>query len=269
MRLAEQGRISLIDTIGAWLSDIGPIAPGLQDATLLTLLHHRAGVRANVPNAVAIELKRAEADTPAPELRRRYTAEILRMAEGSQGAFHYANAGYVIAAAMLEAATGDTWERLIERDVFAPLAIVSAGFGPPGASTETPDQPWGHRETQPVPPGPAADNILALNPAGRVHMSLPDLGRYLNAHANRHKLLSAEGWAQLHRRGLGGGRAYAAGWSLPKDGVWLHNGSNTFWYAIAGFNAAGDSIGIVVNQGSGGGLPATIERPALDHLLNG
>jgi hypothetical protein len=107
--------------------------------------------------------------------------------------------------------------------------LQSAGFGPPEG-----DQPQGHRLAligglRPVPPGPRADNLPALGPAGRVHLSGADMLRYLRAH-----LLAGPGfltsghWARLHEaRGPGD---YALGWA-DADGVLRHSGSNTLWFA--------------------------------------
>ena len=51
-----------------------------------------------------------------------------------------------------------------------------------------------------VPPGPRADNIPALGPAGRVHLSAGDMLTYLRAHlVGDPGYLSAESWARLHR----------------------------------------------------------------------
>src|SRR5690606_12715334 len=112
----------------------------------------------------------------------------------------YSNAGFAIAGHMAETITGTSWEDLIQRDVFAPLGITTAGFGPPGTPTGTPassrpdlpgspgangsaDQPRGHRNNNPIEPdAPGADNPPAISPAGRVYMSLEDWARFINAH---------------------------------------------------------------------------------------
>ena len=59
--------------------------------------------------------------------------------------FAYSNVGPTIAAAMAEKKTGATWEDLVKREVFEPLALTSAGFGPPKSPDETLPQPRGHR----------------------------------------------------------------------------------------------------------------------------
>ena len=61
---------------------------------------------------------------------------------GPVGEFFYSNLGYVVAGAMAEALTGQSWETLMEDHLFAPLDITSVGFGPPGTLGAV-DQPWG------------------------------------------------------------------------------------------------------------------------------
>lgn len=266
-RLAEQGAIRFDDTIGKWLE--GAARP-LQAVTLAQLLQHRSGLAANVPNDVATGLQGVEDTTPAPELRRRYVAAVLSDPVLPAGAYLYSNAGYVTAAAMMEAATGRSWEDMIREEVFAPFALASPGFGPPGVTTDAPDQPWGHAKDgagiRAFAPTQAADNILALNPAGRAHMSLADFLRYLTAHARRDPILKPESWARLHQPVVDASASYAMGWVAPSDTVRMHSGSNTIWFATGGFNTNGDAIAIVANIGNGANLPGPVEQPALDFL---
>ena len=265
-RLAEQGAVRFDDPLGAYLK--GAAKP-LRPVTLAQLLRHRGGVAANVPNSVAIRLQKLEDTTSATDIRRFYLEEALQDAVTSPGAFLYSNAGYIAAAAMMEAATGRAWEDLIAQEVFAPLGLTSAGFGPPGAATDAPDQPWGHAKgggLKAFPPLKTSDNILALNPAGRVHMSLRDFLTYLTAHARRSPILTPDSWTLLHEPVTDAAAPYAMGWIAPTHAVRMHSGSNTIWFATGGFNRAGDAIAIVTNIGNGANLPAPVEQPALDFL---
>lgn len=266
-RLAAQGAISFSDTIGDWLDGAAEL---LAPVTLAQLLQHRGGVAANVPNQTAIRLQEMEGATSAADIRRLYLEVALQDAVTTPGVFLYSNAGYVAAAAMMEAATGRAWEDMMREEVFAPLGMTSAGFGPPGAATDAPDQPWGHAKDQSgvtaFAPTRAADNILALNPAGRVHMSLLDFLTYLIAHARRAPILTEESWALLHTPFADADVRYAMGWVAPREAVRMHSGSNTIWFATGGFNEAGDAMAVVTNIGNGAALPGPVEQPALDFL---
>jgi len=133
---------------------------------------------------------------------------------------------------MLEAAAGQDYERLMTQEVFAPLGMDSAGWGPPGVRGAA-DQPRGHRPgffggLSAREPGAGADNPPAVNPAGRAHMSLADLARFLRVHLDQpQSYLSDESWAKLHTPPAGD---YALGWGVRGDGGLVHAGSNTMWF---------------------------------------
>ena len=255
-RLVEAGAVSWDDTVGKLLGDLGgEINRACRHVTFLDLLAHRSGLAANLGVFASMRLAGRDDDRDALADRRTYAARVLdRGAASAPVAFRYSNAGYVVAGAMLEEATGERWESLIRREVFAPLGLESAGIGPPG-SRDVLDQPRGHRRVlgvgplRPAPPGPAADNIPALGPAGRVHASAADMLRYLAAHvAEDRAFLSRENWARLHTPPPGAD--YALGWRREPDGRLTHDGSNTMWYARATiWPGASRAAFLAVNKG--------------------
>jgi D-alanyl-D-alanine carboxypeptidase len=238
-RLVEQGVISWDDTIGDSLgSEIETINPQFAPLNFRHLLSHRAGLVANVDMVHMFQFRAQQVggrDMHAQRLD--YAASVLsgEVTSTPGEAFLYSNAGYVVAAAMLEQITGESWEELLTREVFEPLGMTSAGFGPPGTA-EAVDQPRGH-----VPgllgglsartPGPTADNPLVMGPAGTVHASLGDMAKYLSMHlagarGEDTEFLSSESWQILHTPPFGGD--YAMGWGVRGDTL-LHAGSNTMW----------------------------------------
>jgi CubicO group peptidase (beta-lactamase class C family) len=91
-----------------------------------------------------------------------------------------------------------------------------------------------------VPPGPRADNPLAISPAGAVHCSLGDLAKYAAFHMagerGESKLLKAESFKKLHTA-VAGNNDYALGWVVLKRSwangrALMHNGSNTMFYVV-------------------------------------
>ena len=61
--------------------------------------------------------------------------------------YEYSNVGYIIAGAVAERCTGKSWEELLRSEVFTPLGMTTAGFGPPGEAGARPaDQPRAHTE---------------------------------------------------------------------------------------------------------------------------
>jgi CubicO group peptidase (beta-lactamase class C family) len=162
-------------------------------------------------------------------------------APGTQ--FAYSNAGYALAGAMLETRADEVWENLMRREVFVPLKMDSAGFGAPGKASKL-DQPLGHHASvdgkppRPQPVGPRADNPAAIAPAGAVHASLSDWGRFVAAHLagarGAKDYLGEDSWRRLHQPLEG--QDYALGWGTTDrewagGTAWTHNGSNTLWYA--------------------------------------
>ncbi|MCI0745697.1 MAG: beta-lactamase family protein [Verrucomicrobia subdivision 3 bacterium] len=241
--LVEHKEISWTTTIGEsfpeWANQVHPDYRGV---TLEQLLANRGGVPGKPPPELWAKAWQA-AGTPA-EQRLAFIKGILeREPEAKPGTkTSYSNQGYAIAGVMLEKASGRTWEELMRSMLFDPLGMTSAGFGAP-ASVGQVDQPWGHTKgmlsgIKPVPPGPGADNPLAISPAGAVHCSLGDLAKYAAFHMagerGLSKLLKAETFRKLHAPV---GDDYVLGW-VVLERKWaggralMHNGSNTMFYVV-------------------------------------
>lgn len=217
--LVEKGTIS-------WETTIGDIFPDLVDSMrteyvgvrLDELLSHTGGLNEDVTNAPSW-LSYFFNTSPITTQRRQFTAELLTLPPGTQrGAFFYSNVNYVVAGAMLEAVTGQSWEVLMQSNVFAPLGMNSTGFGAPGTAGQR-DQPWGHEPDgntwDAIDPGDIfADNAAVLGPAGTVHSTMSDIALYVAAHlagargtgglvtsANRHR--AGNGWRIFQRNQCG------------------------------------------------------------------
>jgi CubicO group peptidase (beta-lactamase class C family) len=253
-RLVEAGKLRWDDTLGAALAREFPELPAAyRDATLLHLLSHRAGLVDNLslPQMRAFDASEAsEANQRRAFLQSAFALPpVGRVGEKTL----YSNVGYIAAAAMIEARTGANWMSLMRREVFRPLGLASAGFGPPGRPGAL-DQPVGHgpffdQPYRPHLPGePNADLPLVMAPAGRIHMSLPDLITYLAAHRDQTAFLKPATWQMLHTPHFDG--EYALGWNTRPDGTFTHDGSNLLWYAIASFNPrSGVAAAAAANDG--------------------
>jgi CubicO group peptidase (beta-lactamase class C family) len=242
-RLVESGKMKWSDTVGECFSDAA-IHEDWKPVTLKQLLTHTAGTPANFSSQVAAEQPR-----PGPErteARRKAVLSLIAEKPASPPGkkFAYSNVGYTMAGAMAEKVTGTTWEDLVTREVFEPLKLTSAGFGPPKSADKTLEQPRGHitKGGKKVAVSDEADNTPIIGPAGIVHMTLGDLCAYATEHLRgdrgESKLLSAETFKLLHTPVLD---RYACGWvknepseKIPQTVYW-HNGSNTMWYALVVF----------------------------------
>ncbi|MEQ8434301.1 MAG: serine hydrolase domain-containing protein [Oceanicaulis sp.] len=233
-RLVEQGVISWDATLGETLAGLDvEIHPDLAEVTLLELLSHRSGIMANAGLLTMVRLAGADDNRDYSEDRLTLARALFGVPPaGPRGTFLYSNVGYTAAGLMLETAAGQSYEALMEREVFTPLGMENVGWGAPGeAGVE--DQPRGHAQglfgLSAREPGARADNPPAYNSAGRAHMPLDDLLDFLDAHLDQPRdYLSAQSWTRLHTAPDGGD--YALGWGVQPDGALLHAGSNTMWF---------------------------------------
>lgn len=239
-RLVEAGRAHWEMTVAEAFPGL-TLDPAWRATPLTTLMRHRSGLAdADVIGMDWLGVARADPRS-LPAQRAALAAKAFgRPPSGAAGAFAYSNAGYIIVGAAIEAITGQAWEDVIRAELFQPLGLSSAGFGPP------PDpNAWGHRTVggQPLPVNPAspgADNPLALGPAGTAHMTLADNARWLQAVLGG----GPQGWLgddSLTRltRTDEADPAYALGWIVrpaPAAGgmgrTIGHEGSNTLWHAM-------------------------------------
>lgn len=151
--LAERGgpalSLTLLQAFSEWADEIDPAHA---QVTLADLLHHRGGMPAfdgsgqDENNFIAA----VESDTgPLPDTmagRRAYFARWLLAQPPVAGVmpgrdFLYSNAGYVLAAAIVEARTGKTFEAIFDEVLVQPLALQGAWRSPVPAPT---DLLWGH-----------------------------------------------------------------------------------------------------------------------------
>jgi CubicO group peptidase (beta-lactamase class C family) len=235
-RLVERGLlswdVSLADAFGALAPDM---LPAYRNRTLAHLLTGQTGMPTNLSPFDMI----AQAGADSPRAGRLVWVKKA-FALAPQTGMVYPNNGYVLAGALCEAVTGKAYEDLMVEEVFKPLNMASAGFGPPPSGN-----PQGHRKAllggrlMGVGHGSGADNPASMAPAGAVHISIPDLLSFGLAHAlghqgQRNDYLKTETWRYLHTPPPNAD--YAFGWVKRPDGSLWHNGSNTYWLAELSFD---------------------------------
>jgi hypothetical protein len=156
--------------------------------------------------------------------------------------------------------------------------MASCGFGAPAAPGQV-NEPWGHTANgAPVDPGSGvADNPPSLGPAGTVHCSLQDWGKFLVAHLRGARGLSTPlaldtaAYARLHTAPTGAD--YAFGWEITtrpwaSGTVYTHNGSNTMFFATTWIAPARDRVFVsATNLGNDAAAMGT--DAAFGPLING
>ncbi|WP_332678296.1 serine hydrolase domain-containing protein [Brevundimonas sp.] len=239
-RLVEAGRADWDMTVAGAFPQLA-IDPSWRATPLTALMRHRSGLAdADVIGIDWLGVARGDPRS-LPAQRAAIAARALgRPPSGTPGGFAYSNAGYIIVGAAIEAITGQAWEDVTRAQLFQPLGLSGAGFGPP------PDpNAWGHRAPGgpllPMDPStPGADNPAALGPAGTAHMTLADNGRWVQAMlgGGPEGWLGADSLARLTTT-TETSPAYALGWitrPAPAGGglgrTIGHEGSNTLWHAV-------------------------------------
>jgi CubicO group peptidase (beta-lactamase class C family) len=167
LRLETAGRLATEDRIEKHL---GPFPPAKARATLHHLLTHTAG----------LVREGTDVDTPDREAFIKTMKEAPpESAPGER--YRYTNAGYSLLAAVVERASGDTYESFVRRELFVPAGLASAGFRGERAEDD-PLLAWGYlgalgrlerRPRQPLPWGTKG--------AGGIVMTVGDLYRWLLA----------------------------------------------------------------------------------------
>ncbi|KRA56786.1 hypothetical protein ASD79_17150 [Caulobacter sp. Root655] len=234
-RLVEARRLDWTTTVGETLGPrLADMNPAYAGANLLHLLSHRSGLPHDAPDPDG-RFSRVPLEDPRGE-RLAYAAEALKQPPLARvgETESYSNTGFVVAAAMFEVVMGRSWERLMREQVFRPLGLGSAGFGPPAAGGRL-SQPLGHARgpdgrLHPETRRARADLPTVLGPAGLIHINLGDLLTYLKAHRDHPTtFLTEASWRKLQTPPFGGHSAL--GWGVDGNGSLGHVGSNGLWWA--------------------------------------
>jgi len=226
-QLVEEGLLKwetrIIDVYPEWKDSIHE---DYHEKTVHDFVTHTSGTPANVAYHLT--------DDTQDMKKRRASLVIDNLKnEAPNSGYQYSNFGYLIAGHMAEKVSGLSWEELMQRYVFDPLDMTTAGFGPPG-SAQLVDQPRGHSYSSEDVWNPQySDNFPVLGPAGTVHVSIRDWAKFI-----QHMFLK-DGAMEKHTF-LFTPKAdsdYACGWIVAerewaKGTTYSHNGSNNMWYTI-------------------------------------
>lgn len=206
--------------------DTKQLAEGWKDLTVRMLLEQTSGVtKESYPGGFGwYEDKR-----PLPVQRLEYSRKVFSEPPKDMGTFGYANANYVILAALAEKASGKDWEALIRERFFKPLDLVTAGIGPCPAKAPQPHKTVDGKFAL-LDVGDVTDNAPVLASASSIYMSLGDYAKWMTAVLDQSGPLTKDSWRNLMTPTTIRG-TYAGGWILVRDhGITrfiTHCGSNT------------------------------------------
>jgi len=179
--LVSKGQIRWDTTIGECFgTSLKKMHPEFRGVTLAQLLHHEGGAPERDRFWGSEELAEAIRSPGSPTRQRRALIELVTAQKpdyqpGTKAS--YSNAGYYMAAAMIEKASGRTWESLVSEQILRPLRMGSSS------------------------PASRIDPPLTM-PAGGVAASMADLGAFFAMHMDHEKGvalgLSREAFDALH-----------------------------------------------------------------------
>lgn len=125
IRLLEQKKLALSDTVAKWLPDF----PRGGEITVEHLLRHRSGIPHRVTSAAEEAVPHTAAEVT--EFARRHP---LLFAPGSKSS--YSSGGFTVLVRILELAAGRPYEKLLEEIVLAPAGAVHTVHPSPGRLIE-------------------------------------------------------------------------------------------------------------------------------------
>jgi CubicO group peptidase (beta-lactamase class C family) len=253
--VVDAGQLTWDATVGDVLANTIDVGESYRTVTLAQLLNHSSGLPESIANSDAESFYGSTA--PLASERRRLAELALALPPKSAPGmyFRYSNLGYVVAGLMLEVVTGKSWEALLEKRLFTPLAMAHAAFGMP-ATPGLVDAPWGH---EPLPEDAASHDATfpeAYGPSGTVHANLADLIGYVHLYLDggsgpQGRVISEAALAEIETPRL---HHYGFGWFLGEDEngqfVMWHNGSvGGFYSTLVLFPARRGAIIMVTNAG--------------------
>jgi CubicO group peptidase (beta-lactamase class C family) len=120
LRLQELGKLDVSDTIDVYLPDY----PGGEQITIHQLLTHSAGV----PNYTRRQdlAQVVQAPITLPDLLAQFANQPLDFIPGQQ--FAYSDSGYVLLTAIIEAASGTSYEDFLQEQFFDTLGMTRTGY---------------------------------------------------------------------------------------------------------------------------------------------
>lgn len=276
--LAARGVVDLDAPISRYAPEFRLPAPmDAERVTLRVLLSHRGGFESN-----PLSFRTAyTGDLPPDSL----LPVLSRSARPVDTVFAYTNTAFIVAARVLERATGTSWQELVAREVLNPLGLRR--------TTAVPTAARGWELVEGYGPGPGGFSVVApksdqtMHAAGGMLMSAEDAGTWLRAQLTRgrssgRQRLPAAVIASTHRklatysateddvRRFG----YALGWQLgilDGDTLYHHLGNYPGAFAHVSFMPS-RGIGVAVFTNSDmpafGAVSGTIARRAYDLLLD-
>ena len=176
LKLAEQGRLSLADRLGAYFPYV---SADKSDITLMQLATHRSGLS---------QADAADGHNAREAAARAIFSVPLESAPGTQ--FRYSNDNYALLAMVVELTSGERIEDYVQQHLLTPAGLTEVGFWPGAGEAYVPRRL--------MPPGPElAGPNWGMRGSDGMRASVHDLLLWVSA-LDAGEVLSPESLARLY-----------------------------------------------------------------------
>lgn len=180
----SKGLLNWNTTVSEIFPDLG-IHPANRRITITELLNHTSGLQQFWTDEEVFELDSLLPGLTGDIKKQRFKFLEWNLSQApayARGEHHYSNAGYVVAAAILEKITGQSYEDLVKEQLFMPMQLNTAEFG--YSYLKNSKQPHRHMhrysdgqgitlgEDERIPPD-------LFNPCGFISLSIDDFAKYI------------------------------------------------------------------------------------------
>jgi CubicO group peptidase (beta-lactamase class C family) len=193
--LVDEGKMRWDDPVTRYVPTFAMYDPwATREVTVRDLITHRGGL----PNA---DYLWTGGDNSRDEVIRRI--RFIQPSYSFRGGYTYHNVMYTVAGAVIEAASGMTWDEFVRQRIFQPLGMTrSVTTLADAARKDNRAQPHGRQnDTLRVSGNSRADGI---GPAGSVWSSVADMSKWVKflldtGKVNGRPLLTPQTWAELFK----------------------------------------------------------------------
>jgi CubicO group peptidase (beta-lactamase class C family) len=220
MLLVERGKVKLDDEITAYVPDFPTHG---QKITVERLLTHTAGI-ANYTN-LAEWIPRVREDMSLSTLIAVFKDKPLDFNPGEK--WSYSNSGYVLLGAVIEKASGKSYESFVEDEIFKPLGMTASRYG--HAEEVVPHRAYGYDKEESGYRNAAYLSMTQPYSAGSLMSTVDDLAAWDRALQGESllKRASIERIYTPEKLASGKNTGYAFGWgvtALAGHTVYSHGG---------------------------------------------
>jgi CubicO group peptidase (beta-lactamase class C family) len=280
-QLVDQQQVDLDAPAIGYIPDFRLSDPqAVQALTLRQLLSHTSGLPAD-----------EQWPRQVPPTREGIVGEFANMPITAQPGtrFQYCSRCVVLAAYILERVTGRSWEAYTRAQIFEPLGMTTASFGPHGLE-QAPDraQPYRHDAVLGDVPVPwrRLQYLESLAPGGGINANVDEMAHYAlleigDGTVSGHRVVSTQMLAELHHPEIAVGddwtpsaRAdnlyYALGWfTSDVHGVHLifHFGGNPGFHAAVALVPSSNAGVVILTNGDSNHFTHAATRSLIEQLL--